>query len=131
MTLIIAAMLLLYFTIGIHDGLVQKFVLFHDDELQAPLSHTEEFKSTKSETPLLLPAVAIIEGYTCCQTLHNMKDVIFRDRMLFEVFSPTFMYTLALDYFFEHIIGWAACKNVCLINKSCLDHVVAIHNNSV
>lgn len=65
MTLIISAMQLLFFTIGIHDGLVQKCVLFHDDEFQAPLSHTEVFKSTESETPLLLPAVAIIEGYTC------------------------------------------------------------------
>lgn len=63
MTLIIS-MLLLFITIGIHDGLVQKWVFFHDDEFKAPLSHTEVFKSTESETPLLLPAVAIIEGYT-------------------------------------------------------------------
>ncbi len=33
-------------TIGIHDGLVQEFVFFHDDDFQAPLSHTKVFKST-------------------------------------------------------------------------------------
>lgn len=63
-------------TIGIHDGLVKEFVLFHDDDFQASLSHAKVFKRTESKTPLLLPAVASIESYTCCQTLHNMKDMM-------------------------------------------------------
>lgn len=62
-------------TIGFHDGLVKVFVLFHDDDFQAPLSHTKVFKSTESEPPLLLPTVAIIEGYTCCQTFHERCDI--------------------------------------------------------
>lgn len=41
------------------------------------------------------------------------------------------MYTLALDYSFENIIGWTACENVCMVNKSFLDQAVGIHNNSV
>lgn len=41
------------------------------------------------------------------------------------------MYTLALDYSFEHVIGWAACENVCMINESFLNQAVGIHNNSV